>query len=173
MSSITIQSIIDGVKQVSMSPSSLEALLDFERVLDSNNIYAFENWKYGELVEGPILTKYRVKCTFCWPRTKMPDPAAGARLLPYGAIIHYSQKWLVYPIEIHDEFDYKPGTKKAKTARTKVWLVEIDLPKHLIRDITRGSEEILAQDIDMESIDDAYEAGLDTDNATMDDNNQG
>lgn len=164
---ITIQSIIDGVKQVSMSPSSLEILLDFERVLDENNLFAFENWKYGELVEGPNVTKYRVTCMFCWPLSAMPNPAGAERLLPYGAIIKYCKKWLVYPIEIRSEDDYRPGTKKAKLARTKVWIVEIDLPKHLIKDITRGSEEILSQDLDMDQIDDAYEAGLDQDSATM------
>ena len=33
----------------------MATLLDFERVLDKNHLYAYENWVKGELVEGPKL----------------------------------------------------------------------------------------------------------------------
>lgn len=165
---LKIQNILDSIKQVSMSESSLEILMDFERVLDDSNMYAFLNWSTLELVEGPITTKYRVSCTFCAPLHLMPDPSGAERLLQYGAKISYRKSWLVYPIKIKSEKDYRPRMKKPKLARTRVWLITIDLPNHLIKDITKGSTEILDQEIDLEDLDDAYEKGLSDSN--IDDN---
>lgn len=168
MADLMIQDILDSIKQVTMSQSSLDVLMDFERVLDDMNIYAFLNWGDGELVSGPNITKYRVECTFCWPLKMMPDPSGGERLLQYGAKITYKKAWLVYPIKIKSEADYRPRMKKPKMARTRVWLVSINLPSHLIKDITKGSTEIMDQLIDLEDIDSAYEQGLDTTDAVTD-----
>jgi hypothetical protein len=82
MSDVNIQAILDNVRQVSISPSSMEILCEFERVIDENGLYAFHHWKQGELVAGPDIKAYRVSCTFFWPLEKMPDPAGAARLLP-------------------------------------------------------------------------------------------
>lgn len=164
-----IQDIIDNIKQVALAPSTLQTLMDFERVLDDNQLYAFQHWKFAELVQGPEISKYRIKCTFMLPLTKMPDPSGAERLLPYGALISYRKSWLSFPTKIKSEDDYRSGIKKAKMAKTRVWLIEIDLPKHLIKDIKKGSEEIMASDIDMEDIDDAYAEGLaNTDNVSSD-----
>jgi hypothetical protein len=157
-----IQDIIDNVKQITMSPSSLEILMDFERVLDENNLYAFAHWKYAELVQGPEISKYRVKCVFMLPLSKMPDPSGAERLLPYGAIVKFMKSWLTYPIKIESQSDYRDGVKKAKLSRTRVWLIEIDLPKHLMKDIKKGSDEIMASEIDMSDVEEAYEQGVDS-----------
>jgi len=167
MSGRNIQDIISSIKDVSMSKSALEILMNFERVLDDMGLYAFSNWKNGELVEGPISKKYRVTASFMWPLVKMPDPSGAARLLPYGIIVGYKKDWLVYPIEIHSPADYRPKLKKPKLSRTRVWVVTIDIPKHLITDVTKGSEEIMAHDVDLDDLDAAYEAGLDQDEATI------
>ena len=45
--------VADNIKNIYMSDGSLTTLLDFERVLDELDIYAFKNWEIGELVEGP------------------------------------------------------------------------------------------------------------------------
>jgi hypothetical protein len=169
MSDLYIQDILDSIKQVSMSESSLQVLLDFERVLDDMNIYAFMNWADGELVSGPNITKYRVEATFCWPLKMMPDPSGAERLLQYGAKITYKKAWLIYPIKIKSEKDYRPRMKKPKLARTRVWLVSINLPNHLIKDITKGSAEIMDQMIDLEDLDNAYQEGLDTTDAITND----
>jgi hypothetical protein len=163
-----IQDLLDSVNQVSMSDSSLEILMEFERVIDSLNLYAFENWKKLELCQGPILTKYRVACSFCVPFSLMPDPAGAERLLPYGIKVSYKKDWLVYPIKIKSEADYRPTVKKAKLARTRIWIITINMPLHLIKDITRGSEEIMDADVDMEDIDQAYDEGLANSDAIVD-----
>lgn len=156
-----LKAIIENIKQVSMSKSSLDTLMDFERVLDEMNLYAFMNWKTGELVQGPEIGKYRVKCTFMWPYSVMPDPDGAKRLLNFGAKVQWSRDWLMYPVDVKSADDYRPGTKKPKIAQKQIWLVTIDLPKSLIKDIERGSQDVLNSTIDLADIDAAYEKDLD------------
>lgn len=157
----TIKDIIENTKTIYMTDSSIATLLDFERIIDELDIYSFSNWKHGELVQGPKYEKYFVTCTFMWPYKKMPDPRGGERLLDYGCEIRYQKDYLEYPIKVKSYTDFEPGTKMPKMAKTPVWLVEIVVPKKLMRDIRRGSLELTSETIDAEDIDQAYETGLD------------
>lgn len=153
--------VADNIRDIYMSDGSLTTLLDFERVLDEVDIYAFKNWDIGELVAGPNIKKYTVTCTFLWPEKMMPDPRGARRLLPYDCKIEYKKQDIEIPIKITDPSDYKPGTKKAKLITKKVWLVEITMPKSLMSDIKTGSIELEDQEIDMEELDQSYEKDLD------------
>jgi hypothetical protein len=146
-----------------MSEGSLLTLLDFERVLDEMDLYAFKNWQIGELVSGPIIGKYRVSCIFMWPEKLMPDPRGARRLLPFDCDVKYKKTTMKVPVKIEDPSDYRPGTHKAKLIEKKVWLVEITMPKSLMSDICTGSIELEDQDIDLADLDDAYEQDLDKD----------
>ena len=153
--------VADNIRDIYMSDGSLTTLLDFERVLDEMDIYAFRNWEIGELVSGPDITKYRVGCIFMWPLKLMPDPRGGRRLLPFDCEVNYKRQKIKIPIRITDPSDYKPGTKKAKIVEKEVWLVEIIMPKSLMSEIRTGSIEMEDQDIDLEELDQAYEQDLD------------
>lgn len=157
----SLKDIISNVKDVSMSDSALNTLMDFERVLDEMDLYAFQNWKLGELISGPQVGRYRVSCTFMWPLSLMPDPSGAERLLNFNALIKWSKDWLEYPIKIESPDDYKPGTKKPRMARKPVWVVEINLPKTLIKNVERSSEDIMNSNMNLDDIDSAYERGLD------------
>lgn len=157
----SLKDIVTNVKDISMSDSALNTLLDFERVLDEMNLYAFQNWKLGELIEGPVITQYRVSCKFMWPYSLMPDPSGAERLLNFNAKISWSKDWLEYPVKIKNPDDYRPGTKKPRMARKPVWVVDIVLPKSLIKNVERSSEDYLNSTVDLEDIDAAYERGLD------------
>lgn len=168
----TMVSIIDNVKnikQIYMSDSSLGMLMDFERVLDSMDIYAFPNWKYGELVEGPTISKYWVKCKFMWPENLMPDPSGAKRLLPYGAKITYQKETVKIPIKIKSPGDFRDGSKKGKLVDIKVWYIDIMLPKHLLAEIKQGSVEIAGEDFDLSDLQSAYEKDLDQKSMTSGD----
>ena len=156
-----IKEIIQNTKDIYMTDSALNTLLDFERVIDELDVYAFAHWKQGELVEGPVYEKYFLTCTFMWPYKNMPDPRGGERLLEYDCEIKYRKDYLAYPVKIKTPNDFEPGTKIPKMANTPVWLVEITVPKKLMRDITRGSLELESETIDAEEIDQSYEQGLD------------
>ena len=156
-----IKKILDNTKEIYMTDSSLETLLDFERVLDELDIYAFKNWSIGELVAGPDIGKYRVSAIFMWPADLMPDPRGGKRLLPFDCEVLYKKQKIKIPIKIDNPSDYIPGTHKAKITEKDVWLVEITMPKHLMSDIRTGSIELEDQEIDLEDLDTAYEKDLD------------
>jgi hypothetical protein len=153
--------IADNIKNIYMSEGSLMTLLDFERVIDELDVYAFKNWAIGELVSGPEITKYRVSAIFMWPESLMPDPRGARRLLPFDCVVKYKKTLMKVPVKITDPSDYRPGLKKAKISEQKVWLVEITMPKSLMSDIRTGSLELEDQDIDLADLDAAYEQDLD------------
>jgi hypothetical protein len=153
--------VAQNIQDIYLSEGSLLTLIDFERVLDELDLYAFKNWQIGELVQGPTISKYRVSCIFMWPEKLMPDPRGGRRLLPFDCDVKYKRTMMKVPMKIEDPSDYRPGTKKARLVEKKVWLVEITMPKSLMSDIRTGSVELEDQDIDLADLDDAYEQGLD------------
>ena len=89
---VDFNSIVDTVKGVMTSDGSMAMLLDYERVLDESNLYAYKNWILGELVSGPDIGRYTVSCTFMWPYKLMPDPKAVKRLLSLGCEVKWVDK---------------------------------------------------------------------------------
>lgn len=156
-----ISDVIDNTKEIFMTDSSLDTLMDFERVLDELDLYVFKHWKDGELIEGPVYEKYFVSCTFMWPYKMMPDPRGGERLVDYDCEVYYSKDMLEYPIKVETPDDFEPGGKMPKMAKTPVWLVTIVMPKKLMQEIQQGSLELESSNLDMEDINQAYEEGND------------
>ena len=145
-----------------MTDSSLEYLLDMERVLDELNTYTFKNWFEGELVEGPTYEKYFVGAKFMWPYEKMPDPQVIERLKPYGIEVNYLKEELVYPVKITSPDDYRgDGSRKGKLESAPIWIVEIVIPKKLMNDIQQGSLKIDGTTVKLDDIESAYEDNLD------------
>ena len=165
--------VADNIKNLYLSEGSLLTLLDFERVLDELDLYAFKNWELGELVEGPTLSKYKVSCVFMWPEYLMPDPRGARRLLPFDCEVKFKRTNMKLPIKIDDPSDYRPGTKVAKIIEKKIWLVEIIMPKSLMSDIRTGSIELEDQEIDLGALDDAYDIDLDKDQNKVDNTDSG
>ena len=153
--------VAENIRDIYLSEGSLLSLLDFERVLDELDIYAFKNWQIGELVAGPEIGKYRVTCIFMWPEKLMPDPRGARRLLPFDCDVKFKKTTMQVPIKITDPSDYRPGTHKARLGEAKIWLVEITMPKTLMSDIRTGSIELEDEEIDLADLDDAYEQDLD------------
>ena len=153
--------VAENIKDIYMSEGSLLTLLDFERVLDELDLYAFKNWQIGELVSGPTIGKYRVTCIFMWPEKLMPDPRGARRLLPFDCEVKFKKTQMKVPMKITNPDDYRPGTHKARLVEKKIWLVEITMPKALMTDIRTGSVELEDEEIDLEDLDQAYEQDLD------------
>ena len=160
--------IADNIRDIYMSEGTITTLLDFERVLDEIDVYAFKNWEIGELVAGPEISKYRVSCTFMWPEKLMPDPRGARRLLPFDCVINFKKQLIKIPIKITNPSDYQPGGHAAKIIQKPVWLVEIIMPKSLMSDIRTGSIELEDQEIDLDELDQAYEKDLDKDESKSD-----
>jgi hypothetical protein len=156
-----LKDALNNTKKIYMSDSSLNMLLDFERVLDELDLFSFENWLDGELVTGPNIEKYWVECSFMWPRSKMPDPRGAARLLPYGCKITYAKDTIKIPVKIETPNDFRPGTRKGKMVAVPVWIINIRMPQELVSDIESGSLEIASEEYDLEEIQSAYQQDID------------
>lgn len=158
---IDFVSIVDTIKNVYMSDGSMSTLLDFERVLDEADLYAFKNWGLGELVQGPDTGRYTCKCVFMWPYKLMPDPRGALRLVNIGCKVAFAKGKIKVPVEVKDYDDFNSGTRYPKMHERKVWFVQITIPLELMDDIKEGTIDLADQTIDLSEIEDAYEEDLD------------
>ena len=158
---INFVSIVDTIKGVYMSDGAMSTLLDFERVLDEADLYAFKNWIVGELVDGPVIGRYNCKCVFMWPYKLMPDPRGALRLVNVGCKVTFGRGEIKVPVEVKDYDDFVQGTRYPKMVKRKVWYVEIVIPFELMDDIKEGTIDLADQTIDLSEIEDAYDEDLD------------
>lgn len=155
--------IVNTVKGIFTSDGSMAVLLDFERVLDESDLYAFRNWELGELVQGPIVKRYSVSCMFMWPYKLMPDPTGTKRLMKLGCKIQWKKSSIRVPVEVTDYEDFQPGTRYPKMKWKSIWLVSIEMPKTLMDDIREGSIDLAGQNVDLEELDNAYTEDMEKD----------
>lgn len=139
--------VIKNIESMYDSNSAFNVLKDFERVLDELDLYVYKNWEDGELAAGPYVDRHWITVKFFWPEKKMPDPMGGKRLLDYDCKIKYEKTFLVKPIKVLSQDDFRPGTKKGKLERQPIWVVEIRMPKKLLSDIYTANLE----DLDLET----------------------
>jgi hypothetical protein len=137
-----IKDIISNIEQIYGSNNSLALLKDFERVLDELDVYVFDSWIDGELVEGPKESRYYVECTFMWPQDQLPEPAGGKRLLEYGCRVQVAESKIATVRKIKTPDDIRPGTRKGKIDHKDIWMIKISMPKKLMNDINRGYTEL-------------------------------
>jgi hypothetical protein len=170
---IDFPSIVDNIKGIYTSDGTMSALLDFERVLDEADLYAFKNWEFGEVVSGPQAKRYTVSCILMYPYKLMPDPRGAKRLLSVGCNIKFKKTTLKVPVEIENYDDFKPGTRYPKLVERDIWLIRIEMPKELMNDIREGSIDLAGQTIDLADIDNAYEEDLDKQGNETEEQQQG
>lgn len=137
-----IKDIIGNIEQIYGSNNSLSLLKDFERVIDELDVYVFDNWLDGELVDGPRESRYFVECTFMWLKDNMPDPAGAKRLSEYGCKVKVAESQIAQVRKIKSPDDIRPGTRKGKIDYKDVWVFKISMPKKLMSDINRGYTEL-------------------------------
>jgi hypothetical protein len=169
---VDFTSIISTVKGIMTSDGSMSTILDFERVLDEADLYAYQNWIKGELVDGPVTGRYTVKCTFMWPYKLMPDPSGMKRLANIGCNIKMAKSKLKVPIHVKSSDDFIPGSHFPKMVEKQVWYVQIEIPKDLMNEIKEGTIDLADQTIDLDDIDQAYEDDLDKENTQQEDAGQ-
>jgi len=139
--------VLKNVQHIYENPGQLKILTDFERVFDRLDIYLYENWKKGELVQGPIVERHRVKCAFVYRTNEMPNPQGGIRLMENGCKITYKKDSLLEPRKIESYADFRPGTKKPRFDPTPVWIVEICMPNPVLKAFGQtGQKEEIVED---------------------------
>lgn len=158
--------IYNTIDSVFASENTLQMLLEFERVLDQMDMYAYENWIKGELVEGPKVSRYWVECSFMWPLKMMPDPNAAMRLSNRDCKVYYSRDYYVEPQKATPYqkdmmLDPINGKPRPKLRRIPVWIVTIRMPRRLLDGESVGDRMTANGKIDQDSLNQAYDQDLD------------
>lgn len=149
MSSTVIQNLSD-------SDTLLDFMIQAEDFLDNMDLYAFENWIDGTVVDGPTVSKYWIELTLMYDYDKMPDPSGAIRLINVGA------KASMRTIEVQDNnlptdpkdrinLDTLSSLSDGQAAQgttlnqvidadpikryNKNWLVDISIPRQFIDDL--------------------------------------
>lgn len=133
--------VIRNIKKIYASDNVLNSIVGMEKVMDDVNVYAYENWKLGELVDGPHVTKYDTTATFMWENQHMPNPEGGIRIINLGGQVEYKKDVKLVPRRIKTYNDYRPGTRKAKLDEMPVWLVKITIPNTVIEDFNNETKK--------------------------------
>lgn len=149
------------LERINQDHTLLDIVLEVERILDMNHIYAYQNWEKGELVEGPFISRYWVKTVWMYPHKLMPDPDGGLRLMKYDCKVLYEKSILEVPTEVKTARSYIPGTTKPKLEEKPIWLVSIIMPRRFVDEFMTGNTIFDDEVIDNEDITTAYDQGLD------------
>ncbi len=163
---ISVNMLNDEIKKISETNTLLDMLLEFEKVLEDMDIYAYENWASGEVLEGPTLDRHFVTVKLMYAGNSKPDPRGALRLLDSRCLVRYTEESLITPVRVKSFDDVtlqsRPdGTlrRKAKTQRDPVWVVEIRMPRKFVDEF---STEVVQADedqyVDTESLNDEQQA---------------
>lgn len=136
---IVVKMLNDEIKKISETNTLLDLLMEFEKVLEDLEIYAYQNWMSGEVLEGPILERHYVTVKLMYPHNQMPDPQGGKRLLKLGCPVRFYEDTLITPVKVrsYDDVvvDIRPDGSSVQRAKTKsepVWIVEVSIPRKYV-----------------------------------------
>jgi hypothetical protein len=136
---ISAKILNDTLIQVSGSNTLIDMLLEFEKILDDLDLYAYANWIEGEILEGPILHRHWIEVRLIYPHHLMPEPDGARRLIARNILVTYTRNVLRKPRELKTSADTKivtrPDGSTRRVAVTKdepVWVVSIKMPRQLV-----------------------------------------
>lgn len=128
----TIQSLYD-------QSGLLDILIGVEEYLDNMDLYAYKNWIKGELVEGPVVSKYWVEITLKYTSTTFPDPRAALMFDKQGTKIFIKKDYEISPIKKpHSDNDMMSvlgqgsSVKKVKDEKIPILLIKFQIPRRLV-----------------------------------------
>lgn len=146
---ISVKLLNDQIKKISETNSLLDMLLEFEKTLDSLNLYAFKNWLSGEVLEGPTLRRHYVNVKLLYPYKQMPDPEGAKRLIARDCLVEYKKDTLIKPVRVKTyddvQVDIAPDGRsryKAKTQSEPCWVVSIDMPRKYVDEFSSENVEV-------------------------------
>lgn len=136
---ISVKMVNDQIKKISETNTLLDMLLEVEKVLDSCDLYAYANWKKGEVLEGPTLERHWVNVKLLYPYKDMPDPEGAKRLIARQCMVEFKKDTLLAPVRVKTfddvEVEVRPDGStryKTRTESTPVWVVELKIPRRYV-----------------------------------------
>lgn len=159
MDDIKQNDIIDNLRSIDGNGTLLDILLEFEHMLEEQGMYGYENWKKGEVAQGPKLSRYWLNVTLMYPYLDMPNPKAKARLENIGCDVKFKKATLKTPRTVKKQEDLD-SNKKPKLDSEDIWLVDIWMPRKFVDEALTG-KDVVDGDINQSELSNAYETGLD------------
>lgn len=153
--------IYKNLDNIHRSPNVIDTLVEVDRVLDRMDIYAYENWITGEIVDGPFVERHWVDLTLMYPAKMMPNPDAAMRLVANGCKVKFGKDKLKTFVTVKGPEDLvttESGQRMPRLVEKSVWLVNLRIPTALL-DITEEISDV--DDIDYDSVESAYDEELD------------
>ena len=132
---IELKVLNDKIVEVSNDNTLLDMLMEFEKTLDELNLFAFKNWRKGEILEGPQLNRHRASIKLMYMAEDMPDPDAVKRLLARDMLVKYKKDTLIRPVKVKTYDDVEVDMKPDGGTRYKA----IHIPTHSSITIDFGS----------------------------------
>ena len=165
---IDINEIAQTISNVKKNRNALDILLEIEGIFDNLHLYAYENWINGEVIRGPVISKYWVEVYLMYPEKQMPNPDGALRLMKHGCYVFFQKDTLTSNVKIKRQDDLAPpdettGRQKPKTVENPVYVVKVVVPRHLLNDYSVKKVNALDGNIDIDDVIDAYDQGLDVD----------
>lgn len=174
---IDINEIAQTISNVKKNRNALDILLEIEGIFDNLHLYAYENWIKGEVIRGPVISKYWVEIYLMYPEKHMPNPDGALRLLKHGCYVFFQKDTLTSSVKIKKPDDLAPpdpvtGRQKPKTKENSVYVVKVVVPRHLLNDYSVKKVNALDGNIDIDDVVDAYDQGLDVDRTARNEENE-
>ena len=145
---ISVKMVNDQIKKISETNTLLDMLLEVEKVLDSCDLYAYANWKKGEVLEGPTLERHWVNVKLLYPYNNMPDPEGAKRLIARQCLVDYKKDTLLTPVDVRSfddvEVEVRPDGStryKTRTQSEPVWVVELKIPRKYVDEFSTAVVE--------------------------------
>lgn len=150
--------------KIKESPHLLDVLIQMEDILDSFDIYVFENWIIGEIVSGPKVRRYWFDFTLRYDIEKMPDPKGALRLLNHGIRVNFDKVTVEKNEPQTDESIENDNEPDGPTH----WEVSISIPSRLISDMNSAEIAAYEDDVDSENVQDAQDSGFNEETGLVD-----
>lgn len=171
---VDINEIAATISNVKKNRNALDILLEIEGIFDNLHLYAYENWINGEVIKGPIISKYWVELYLLYPESQMPNPDGALRLLKHGCYVFFKKDTLTSNVKIKTpddltQADSADGKQRPKTKKMPVYIAKIVIPRHLLNDYSVKKVNALDGTIDIDDVIDAYDQGLDVDRTSRTD----
>jgi len=126
----------DLVRKVYEQDGLLDILASFEKYLDDMDLYVYEGWIDGVVVEGPNVSKYWVEVTLMYDGDKMPDPRGTKIFTSHGVKIMvkktFQPRAIEKPRSSDDMHSPAAGTLKPKVIDVPVILYKFIVPRQLL-----------------------------------------
>jgi hypothetical protein len=166
---ISVKILNNQIKKISKTNTLLDMLLEFERVLEDMNMYAYKNWSKGEILEGPTLKRHFICVKLMYKQKEMPDPEGAKRLLKRGCTVRYTKNTLISPVKVRSLDDLETevnedGTTKvrAKKKSEPVWVIDIYMPRRYVDEF--NAAQLTPEKEDEEEMTDQEEEVMDAEN---------